>query len=161
GHVLEPLLDDEGRRLLQELVGLRHLLFQLAVLFVRGGRVVANAFDLAVEPVDDDLVDDRRPDEDAEAEGEKYRDERDDVEAKVNHRSPKSLGGRARPPGGGFRFQNQPVMFDQVRSQIRRNPSRNTWSECDAATITTIAAAADPTSKTKSRRRTRPWYRRL
>ena len=73
-----------------------------------------DASDLGIEAVDDHLVDDRRPDEDAEADGQEDRDERDEVEPEADHR------------------QNQPRTRDHVSSNIRRKPSRNTRSECDA-----------------------------
>ena len=79
------------------------------------------------------------PIEDAEPEGEEHRDERDDVEAEVDHRWREPRGSRYR---GGCRRQNQPVIgVPDVRSNQSRKPSRNTCNECDAELIATIASS--------------------
>ena len=110
----------------------QHLVRGLALLVL-----LADAADLAVEPVDDALVDDRGAHEDAESERQEHGNERDEVKPEVDH-GEQGEPRRRRPaptdqaPGSREPAQNQFVIRSQVSENIRRKPSRNTWSECDA-----------------------------
>ena len=125
-HVEQALVDGVGGRLLHVLVELRQRVVPYLEVRAHLVGVVLDVVDLALEVVDDRAVDHARADEDAEPEGKEHRDERDQVEAEVDHRPERSLG--RRPRAGGAR-QNQPVTLAQPRSHVRRKPSRNTCSE--------------------------------
>ena len=121
------------------------LVAELAVLGALVVGLVAHVVDAGIETVHDRLVDDGRAHDDAQSEGEEDRDERDQVEAEVDHGAEKSLSRHLveagfkvirslkvinRSPAGtfGFRWGNQMrSLIERHRSsRVRRRPSMNT-----------------------------------
>ncbi len=105
---------------------------QAVVLALDPVRLRLHRVEPVVERVDDAAVDDARADHHPEGEGEEDRDERHDVETEVDHQ----------PEKRSFR--------------VTQRPRANTWMGSATMPTTTIATRAAVTSRTTSRRRTRP-----